>query len=186
MGHCISHITCPEGVNKWDLSDELAREARKNGGGLISPIVWHDGAPLESEEAAREWIRSKDGGWYENHAVRFYDYSKATETKKIVELAKRIAETVQARNEYRDSHSVHGFKAEFIGCPECGSKLSKTHLRGETCPLCRRDLRSQTTLDRLARYQEKISALRKQVEEQKQKQKDKAVVKWLVKYEYHC
>ena len=53
------------------------------------------------------------------------------------------------------------------------------------CPLCRADLRSKTTLEKIKWYEDKIADYRKRIEAEKMKQKKNAKVKWLVKYEFH-
>ena len=129
--------------------------------------------------------KQKDNGWYDDHAVRFYDYSKAISTKKIEELKNKASELVKAKNEYFEKHSIYAFKAKYIGCVECGSKLSKRHLMGQRCPVCGNDLRSKTTIDKLAWYDEKVVEISKKIEKEREKQKKVARVMWLVKIEWH-
>jgi hypothetical protein len=165
---------------------EIQRQARRDGDGYSSSMTWHDKVPpLESQEKAGEFIRNKDNGWYDDHAVRFLDYSNAKPTKKFDELKAKVEQLVADEKAYADAHSVHSFKAMHIGCPCCGSKLNKDFLTGERCPLCRTDLRAKTTIDKLAWYKAKRTELNEKIEAERRKQKDKAVVKWLVKYEYH-
>ena len=72
-----------------------------------------------------------------------------------------------------------------IGCKKCGSSLSKDFLRGDSCPLCRADLRSKTTLDRISAYQKRLEDIQKKIESEKKKQWEKASLKWMVRFEYH-
>ena len=74
-------------------------------------------------------------------------------------------------------------KSEYIGCPKCGSKLFREYLKAEFCPLCRTDLRSQTTLEALANFDKRREKVQDQLEAEKEKQNGE--VRWLIKYEYH-
>ena len=76
-------------------------------------------------------------------------------------------------------------KAAYVGCSSCGSRLNKEKLRGEKCPLCGTDLRSQSTLDRLKALRSKHLEIMSQLEDERCKDKNKATIKWLVKFEYH-
>ena len=187
MGHSINYITVAEKANRKSVMDDIAEHARKDGdGGYSSRMTWHDEVqPFDTKEEAREFIAERDNGWYDDHAVRFLDYSKAKPTAKMAEYEKKVAELIEAERVYRVSHSVHTFKAQYIGCPKCGSKLNKDFFRCENCPLCRTDLRSNTTLDKLQWYADKIEEYRERIEAEKRKQKNRAEVKWLVKYEFH-
>ena len=184
--HNIHYITCAENVNRKAIMSDIERHARRDGDGYCSSFTWHDEMkPCENQQAAAKVIETLDNGWYSDHAVRFYDYSNATTTAKMKEYTAKVAELEKSKREYREKHSVHELQAKHIGCPKCGSKLNKEYIVGERCPLCRTDLRSKTTLEKLKWYDEKIADYKNRIEAEKQKQKKKAVVKWLVKYEYH-
>lgn len=140
---------------------------------------------IQEYEEAEAFIEKYDGS-YNDHAVRFYDYSGATQTAKITEYEKKIAELMKARTNYIAEHSVRTFQAKYIGCSKCGSKINKDYLRAERCSICGTDLRSKTTLNKIEWYGIKIEELHNQIETEKKKQKNKAKIKWLIKYEYHC
>ena len=160
--------------------------AEREGEGYHSTLTWHDEIePFKNYEEAKDFIQRKDNGWYDDHAVRYYDYSEDTNTKKMVELKNKYKELIEGHQKYSLEHSVHNFKAKYIGCEKCGSKLSREHLAGERCPLCRTDLRSKSTLEKLQRYKDKIIYCMNKIQAEKEKQKKKAKIKWLVKIEYH-
>lgn len=184
--HNIHYLVCNENANRKRVMADIAEHAREDGDGYSSKFTWHDELPpFESEEKAEEAIKRLDRGWYDDHAVRFYDYSKAEKTAKMAEYEAKIAELREGKTKYAKEHSIHTFQAKHIGCPKCGSKLNKDFFSGEGCPLCRTDLRSKTTVDKLKWYDDKIADYRSRIEAEKRKQKGKAVIKWLVKYEYH-
>jgi hypothetical protein len=184
--HNIHYITCEENAKRSVIMADIAEHAKEEGDGYSSRFTWHDNIPpYESREKAEAAIETLDRGFYDDHAVRFYDYSNAEKTAKIKECEAKIAELMEGQKKYRAEHSVHTFQAAYIGCPKCGSKLSREYLRGENCPLCRADLRSKTTLDKLKWYEDKIADYRNRIEEEKRKQKNKAKIKWLIKYEFH-
>lgn len=183
--HNIHYAIYDEKVSKAVVMADIREHAEQDGDGYASRFTWHDNtAPFESYEKAKEFIDAVDRNWYDDHAVKFKDYSGIKSTK-IDEYEAKIAELTKAQAEYIKSHSVKTFQAEFIGCKKCGSKLSKNYLHADQCPLCRSDLRSQTTLDKIKWYHDKIIDYRKRVDAEQKKQSSKAKIKWLVKYEYH-
>lgn len=186
MAHNIYYITCDENAKRAVIMADIEEHAKRDGDGYSSHLTWHDNVPpLASYDEATKFIESKDRGWYDDHAVRFYDYSKAEKTAKIKEYEEKVAELMAGEKKYRAEHSVHNFQAKLIGCPKCESKLNKQYFSGNRCPLCRTSLLSQTTRDKLKWYEDKIADYRNRIEAEKMKQKKKAVIKWLIKYEYH-
>lgn len=185
MGHIVNYREWPVNKSTVELYADIQEEAEHEGDGYCSNIKWHkDVAPLKDRQAAEEWIQAHDKGWYDDHAVRFISHRNSKKTKKMEELEGRLRELFRKQCEYAAEHSVLKFKAEYIGCPKCGSKLSRKHLNGDRCPLCREDLRSKTTLDTIANYERRRKEVEAQIREEKNKQSGE--VMWLVKYEYHC
>lgn len=193
MGHNIQYVEYPENVNKSKVQEEWDERVRhicweEGGHGLDHPIRWLDRICKDREEA-EAYIKSHDSGWYDQLAVKFRVYPNVEPSKALVALERRRAAEAEKYSAYAKAHSVSAFKAEFVGCPGCGSKLKRTLLRGESCPLCRAELRSKTTVDTLNRYSKNICELDKQINTEKKKLQEKAIkeseVKWLVKIEYH-
>lgn len=193
MGHNILHREYEENVNKkevqnyWD--DYVSKEGWQEGAsGLNRPIRWIDHICADREEA-EQYIASHDRGWYDQLAVKFWEYPKVEPSKTLLNLKKRRAAEAEKYSAYAKAHSVSSFKAEFVGCPGCGSKLKRELLKHESCPLCRTELRSKTTVETLERYSKNICELDKQIKAEERKLNEKAVkksaIKWLVKIEYH-
>lgn len=84
-------------------------------------------------------------------------------SKREADLLRQIQENKNKYNKYYTEHSIHSFKSEYVGCKNCGSKLKISLVKGEVCPLCRKDLRSSTTLETLARYKNKDTELNKKL-----------------------
>ncbi len=187
MGHSINYIEVEEKANRKHVMEDIQEVAERYGDGYHSRMTWHDNvSPLQSKDEAKTFIEAHDNGLYDDHAVRFYDYSAAVKTDKIKEYETRLSELMTAKQEYIAEHSVRKFQANYIGCAKCGSKIAKAYLRGERCPVCGKDLRAQSTLNRIDSFNERIDGCRDKIEAEKMKQKSKAKIKWLVKYEYHC
>lgn len=193
MSHNIDHWVRPENVNKKafeaDINEYVRQHTRGEGGhGLDSSIRWIDHI-CDNREDAMEYIRSHDKGWYDQLAVKYYDYPKLEPTKTMLALQERLRAEQEKRVAYAAAHAVTTFKAEYIGCPECGSKLKRTLLRGNACPLCRAEMRSKTTMETLQRYDANCAELSKKIKEEERKMQGKmrkqAKVMWLIKTEYH-
>lgn len=147
-------------------------------------VLFKDKQPFDNMDAAEDFLRHSDEAsrYYreKNTGVRYYDYENIKPSKKILDLKRRIEETKQKMQQYEAAHSVQSFKAQFVGCPNCGSKIAKDHISYNRCPLCHTELRSKTTMETLAGYREKIKDLEKKVKEEEKKAKSKAEVKWLL------
>jgi hypothetical protein len=139
----------------------------------------------DNVSAAHEYIKEFDRDFYGGYAVRYYDFSKVKDPQKVEELEKKIRETLEKKKAFADAHSVKNQKAAFIGCPKCGSKLNRERMRGNDCPLCYSDLRSESTLNRLASYDKRIDEYNHKIDQERLKEKKKAKIMWLVKFEYH-
>lgn len=187
MGHSIQHFTFPVKTKRQEIIEECAEYANRNGdyANQIEGIRFKENMTYDCYEDAEKAIENMDNGWYDNIAVKYKEVFHM-KSAKIKDLVRRIDETEKKKDAYAKAHDISTFKSQFIGCKKCGSKLSKDHLRGHLCPLCRNDLRSDTTINTLKGYEDKIKSLDKQILEEKKKQKDKAPEMWLVKIEYHC
>lgn len=184
--HNIGYISEPENVKRdWVLS-KIVEEACRDGDGYSGPLKWHDEIPVqENRDAAEAKIKQLDKGWYDDHAVRYYDYSSAKPTAKMDEIRQRIAKINDQKMKFVEKTSVKKFKADYIGCRECGSKLRRNKLRSEHCPLCGKDLRANSTIEKIKDYDKKINDGWESFEAEKKKQKSARKVMWLIKYEYH-
>ena len=193
MSHNVHHSTYDENVNKravQDYWDDYAMHADWQEGcsGLLSAIRWIDHI-CDNYEDAERYIESHDDGNYDQLAVKYRVYPRIEPSKTMISLQERLKKETVKKAEYEKEHSIASFKAEFVGCPNCGSKLKKELLKGDSCPLCRTELRSKTTMETLARYEKNIKELVKQIKEEERKLQAKMVkkskIKWLVKIEYH-
>jgi hypothetical protein len=189
MSHNINHYTYDLNCDKKKVQAELdhyaAMEDWQEGcSGLGSPIRWLD-VTLDDYDKAIEYIEKHDRGWYDQLAVKYKSYPRPSKQSKAVsELVTRFEAARASKEKIVKDGSIKNRTSEYIGCPKCGSKLKASLLHGEFCPLCRADLRSPTTLDRLNKAQARIDEAQKKLEEQRKKE-SKPVVKWLVKIEYH-
>lgn len=193
MGHAINYLYFDGKTSKKQMEAEANERARCDGDyhhSLDQPIRWYDNVICEDLERAMEFIKSHDKGWYDQLAVQYRVYPKAEPSKTLLNLESRRKAEAEKYAAYAKAHSVSTFKAEFVGCPSCGSKLKRILLRGESCPLCRAELRSKTTVETLERYSKNILELDKQIKGEQRKLQEKIVKKsevhWLVKIEYHC
>lgn len=187
MSHCIKWSYFPESYTRQRIADTIIYEVAHSGDRYgTDTIRFPTEKVFENEEAAEQYIRSLDKGWYDGIAVKYLDFSDVKDSSKAKELQEKINEVATKKREYVTAHSVKAQKAAFIGCPECGSKLNKERLRGESCPLCCTDLRAASTLERIASFDNRINEYRKKIKAEKEKDKKKSKVMWLVKWEYHC
>lgn len=194
MSHEIRYATYPENINRkgvkkdWDIV--VQHENYQEGASeLPSDIRWIEDIVLNSEEEAKEYIDTHDKGWYDQLAVRFKEI-KIKKSKKQMELENKISELTKEFNKRNSIPYATTVKSEYIGCKSCGSKLASKYIQNTNkCPLCHNDLRSPTTLSSLGKLMAKISDNKKNLKEEEKKlakqQEKNAVIKWLVKVEFH-
>lgn len=189
--HNIEYYSHPENCNKKKVESELntyvTQQTYQEGRhGLDRPIRWLNVGPLPDYDAAKETIEAHDSGWYDQLAVRYRELPANVSNKKIEELKNKAAEVYQTLMQLEKKVAAKDFKAQLVSCKKCGSKLNKDYLNSNFCPLCRADMRSDTTQKRIAalrqKHQELQEVLRK---EQAALAAKKGKVMWLVKIEYH-
>lgn len=184
--HNIIRWTYSEKTSIKQIENEVVNYVRSHGDRYgTDRIALLSSKPFENIDDANAYINDMDRDFYGGYAVKFYDYSKAKNTAKINELNAKLDETIKKRVEYIETHHVKHFKASFIGCAKCSSKLSKQYLTSDKCPVCHNDLRAESTLERIASFDKRIKEYQEKIKQETQKQKDKAEIKWLVKFEYH-
>ena len=183
--HNIQYLDYPKNVARKTVNEDAERIAACDGDGYNSRLTFHENIICDSWDEAIKKIESLDNGWYDDHAVLYRDYTKVKLTKAMNDLVARKKALCEQKQKYNTEHSVLNQKAKFIGCKNCGSKLSKEHLRNDFCPLCRKDLRADYILDKLKWYDQKIAECDKKYANLEKKQQDKAEIKWCVKIEYH-
>ena len=194
MSHNIKMSVYPENVNRTKVQSEWDNYVRmedwqEGASGLPGKIRWIENIVLNSKEDAEEFINKNDNGWYDQLAVRFKDVHIKM-SKKYDTLATKLKTLKNELNERNNVFYATTVKSEFVGCKNCGSKLASKYIqRTNVCPLCRADLRSQTTLSNLQRLRERIAETEKLLKEEEKNLRNKqiknATVKWLVKIEYH-
>ena len=182
--HNIFYVKQPRNLTKSDMI-RVAVNYSREGDGYCSNLTLHENKIYDSRDQAQEAINGFDNGWYDDHAVLFRDLDSVKESREIINIKERLKKTQVAKTEYIRANPVTNRSSEFIGCKNCGSKLSRTHLRANNCPLCGNDLRSPTVLSRIKAYDAKIDKLQSELTAAKLRQKDNADVCWLQKIEYH-
>ena len=174
-------------VSKDKVFKDLNRKVKQLSDycGGISQIEWKDRI-FDSYDDAYKYIMDNWWGDYQCVAYKYRDIDSLKMSKKVIELEKRIIET---RNQYDSLNSKIHYKdiqAKYVTCKECGSKINKDYLRSNRCPICNKDMRPETVLNKLESMTSKIEKLKGDLKVEKMKRIDKAPIKWLVKYEYHC
>lgn len=153
-------------------------------GGHLGKIQWLEDTIYDSESDAREAIERLDNGDYDCLAVKFRQGSK--DGAKYRELQAKEGAAWKAFNDLCSQVPAKNFKAQFVGCRKCGSKLNKDYIRLNRCPVCGGEMRSDTELKKIARLKAKAEAASaaREAEERAQGRKSKNVF-WAVKIEYH-
>lgn len=190
MGHSIEYFSYPEKKGKNNILNELDAYVRnatwEEGGSGLSSIRWYDAPILNSHDEAMSFLDSNDKGWYDQLAVRYRAVPKGVTTNRLTELEQKYREVSKIYDDLRTKIYVKDFKAEFIGCKRCGSKVNRKYLRSNMCPVCNFDLRSDTVKKTIEDAYKRVLKVEEQIKEEKLKLVNKkADIFWLVKIEYH-
>lgn len=184
--HNIEFYDYKENVDRtkvWaELSDYVEHCTWTEGGNGIEFIRWNEYV-CSSYEEAKKWIEEHDKGWYEQLAVKYYAPIN-TKTAKTEELDKKIKEAYDIYSQRNNACYPKTRTSEFIGCGKCKSRLASKYLLGNFCPVCRTDLRPDTTLKAIAAAKTKWENAQKAKKEYIDKHSKKEI-RWLVKIEYH-
>lgn len=174
-------------VNKDKVFKDLNRDAKRNSdyGDGIAPIQWKERI-FESYDDAYEYIMDNWFGDYESVAYKYRDIDSLKKSKKAIELEERIIETRKQYDSLNSKIHYKDIQAKYVTCKECGSKINKDYLRSNRCPICNKEMRPETVLNKLESLTCMIEKLKSDLKVEKMKRIDKAPIKWLVKYEYHC
>jgi ribosomal protein L37E len=193
MSHNVEFYTYPVTKKQAAIENELQAYARRRtweegGGGLPSSIRWYNDV-CDDYDSAHDFISNHDKGWYDQVAVKYRHFDKPLNSKKLDELKAQLRDTAQKLRELESKVAFKEFKAQYISCKNCGSKLNKDFIKRNNCVVCGYDMRSDTTKSTIARLAEKVKTLEKSVREEEkklaQKKAKEAKEYWLVKIEYH-
>ena len=151
-------------------------------------IRWYEEVCADYDTAV-EFLRSHDKGWYDQLAVKYKHFDKPLTSNKLAELEAQRRDTRTKLRELESKVAFKDFKAQYISCKQCGSKLNKDYIKRNICVVCGYDMRSDTTKNAIARLAEKVRTLEKAIREEEkklaQKKAKEAKDYWLVKIEYH-
>lgn len=195
MSHNIKTRDYPENVNKRSVQDEwdhyAAMEDWQEGCSGVSPIRWLENEICDSYEEAEDRIEKLDRGWYDCLAVKYRETEPVRTSKARETAGKRVNQAQEHYNNLKKKVNDDFFActSEFVGCKECGSKLARKRLNKPTCPLCGRNLLSETATTRLMNAHDKIIEAQERQQEcikaDEKRAKKTGKLRWLVKVEYH-
>lgn len=186
--HNIEYFTFKRDVNKErvekELNEYVAHEDWQEGCcGLYHSIRWIDGKVYLSRDCAEEAIRKMDHGDYDQLAVLF-EHRESPKNDREKELRDKVADNFK---EYRKRDSVlyaDTVTSSLITCKGCGSKLSRTHIKTNQCPVCHAELRPDHMLKSVDVANKRWKKSQKDLDDYIMR-KGKKEVMWLVKIEYH-
>lgn len=190
MGHAIEYFTTDNRSEIMNIAEEFAwcnvDRMENHSGSYHGNMHIHDNIICESYNEAFKKIEALDRGFYDDHAVQYKDKDSLPPNKSMLVLKERMNKNRKDKEAYAEAHSLKNRKSAFIGCPECGSKLSLKYLRYYKCPLCNKDLRPDYVVERLKKYDEDWEELKEKYYEVVRNRKDKCKTMWLIKVEVHC
>ena len=159
-------------------------------GGLGSNVRFTDRI-FDTYEEAVDYL-DKTFGDYKQTAVRYRKYPKKDFSKTVKDIERRIKEYCERIKKLEMPH-YEGVTAKTVKCKKCGSSLATEYCGkswGNICPICRADMRPQSSLDKLNKYKETIKDLQKKLREEQKKEllkmKAKSKLCWAVAVEVHC
>lgn len=131
---------------------------------------------VDSEEEAKKIIEEHFTPREKNVIVRYMVWE---ESKKYSILSKRLEDTKESLNALIKSKAPQYFKAAYVSCPTCGSKINRTYFvdHNHCCLVCGGEMWAESTSNRYSGYIDKI----RKTEEELSKCKRKGKVMRLVK-----
>lgn len=200
----MGHASTIDKVNKKSEIMPFAREfAFYNTDRMENPSGSYDNrltivenTVMDSFEEAEEFLASRFQG-YNDGAVQFRDVESIKVPKSIERKEEQLKKLYSELEKLRYQNHFANHSSKFIGCPHCESKINSKFIKKRSmpylvnkCPVCDKDMRPQSALDRIQGKEDKVKELRQQINKMKKeyqkKVKDKAKIKWAVKVEVHC
>lgn len=190
MGHQIDYHTLPGNATNAEIM-ELTKYAYDPQETCCyhGNLTIHREAVYKDREEAEEAISKFDTGWYSDHAVLFLAHDKAKPNARMVKLDEMLKKLRSQYTALLKKNEVTNFKASFLGCPNCQSKIAKGFIRsGSWCPVCGKSMKSKSSLEAEQRMKKHIEELQKEYDEVQRKNDGKMPGKtmFLVKVEWHC
>lgn len=199
MGHAIAMLTFDEKMAKSKIQAECDEwgdyncDPMERGGccgGLGSPINFTS-IVFNSYEEAEEYLEGTTGN-YRQMAVKYKVYPEVKPSAVQADLERRIKEYRDRIDDLNKPHYAN-VKQTTVKCKHCGSVLATTYC-GRTyynnCPVCRNDIRPESTLAKIEQYKTTIKELeqkcRTEVDKQHAKMENKVTYNWMVCCEVHC
>ena len=190
MSHNREYRTYTERKSEKAITEEInsyVKQAtwREGGGGLYGRIRFIDKV-FPDYDSAYQYIQQNDRGDYDNLAVKYREVPRGKSTKKLEELHEKLKIAYNDYEKLNNYVAAKDFKSEFVGCKNCGSKINREYIKSNACPVCRADMRSDTTQKRLEAMRAKVNKLRNDIKDEEKKLAEKhGQICWLVKFEYH-
>lgn len=187
MSHNIKHATYPENVNKnkvqkeWDHYVKM-EDWQEGSGGLPNKIRWIEDTIYASRSDAYAAIAKMDKGWYDQLAVKFYESDIDPSDHHWIDLNERMAAATKELENRKNILYPATLQSNLITCKNCNSKLARTYLNSNFCPVCNTDLRPESMKTSIKAAKSKYDHRVSEIEKYKSRHKK---VNWLVKIEYH-
>ena len=201
MGHACEILTFDVSCSKADIQTECdewgeyncdIQERGGSGQGLGFSIRWTDKI-FDTREEAFEYLEGTFGDYRETAVKYKIPKKRATRTKAMEDLDRRISEYRQRINLLHEPH-YKGVTVKTIKCKDCGAVLPTAYCGksyNNNCPVCRNDLRPASILEKINKYSKTLSELEKQLKQETLKREKEASSKgynlcWAVACEVHC
>ena len=189
MGHEIHHDDFKVTTSKERILAMVSARAERDGDyhTPITSIEWQNRC-FDRREDAEEYLNNL-GGFYRQVAVQFKYQNDFVPSKALENTTEKARQAIVAYRTLDGAFHFENHKSATVGCKNCGSKIALKYLRSNICPVCKEDLRPETTQKRIKALKEKASVLidkRDSMERaERKKNLKKAETYWLVKTEFH-
>lgn len=102
---------------------------------------------------------------------------------KMVSLEKRLHEKEERLATYTSTQNEKKFTAPFVSCPHCKSKVNRDFIHPPRCPVCGKDMRSDTAVKTITTLEETVKDLKKRYEDTARKYNSKFTggEKWIIR-----
>ena len=155
MGHEIHHDDFKVTTSKERILAMVSARAERDGDyhTPITSIEWQNRC-FDSREDAEKYLNNL-GGFYRQVAVQFKYQNDFVPSKALENTTEKARQAIVAYRTLNEAFHFGNHKSATVGCKNCGSKIALKYLRSNICPVCRKDLRPETTQKRIKALKEK-------------------------------
>lgn len=186
MGLKHSYVAFPTTKTTGRIQRECDEFIAREGGMGCVPVSFINNV-FSNYSSAHAYLETVPKGTFKHIAV-MYTVTDDEVAKLALAKDKEYAELLNKYTQLakRVHYTPETVKSDFIGCKNCGSRIAVKYINSNSCPICKYDLRPQSTKDKLLEMKIKLDDMQKVRLKVHASASSNTQTNWLVRLEYQA